>query len=128
VDGHAEHLRLSHFWQVAGQAVDVGLVMKALEQDVEGDDGKKARFWDAKPETATGCAAGSSILDWATVRQYRQGENPAAGAVTRKPAAQRPKCGPSSTARRRPIWRLPDLWRPCAQGRASPRGRWNLQS
>jgi integrase len=66
------------FGRLPVQAVDVGLVMKALEQDVEGDDGKKARFWDAKPETASRVRGRiESILDWATVRQYRQGENPA---------------------------------------------------
>jgi integrase len=49
------------------QAVDVGLVMKALEP-----------IWTAKPETA-GRVRGriESVLDWATARGYRQGENPA---------------------------------------------------
>jgi len=49
------------------QAVDVGLVMKAIEP-----------IWNTKPETA-GRVRGriESILDWATVRGYRQGENPA---------------------------------------------------
>jgi integrase len=66
------------FGRLPVQAVDVGLVMKALEQDVEGVDGKKARFWDAKPETASRVRGRiEGILDWATVRQYRQGENPA---------------------------------------------------
>ena len=49
------------------QAVDVGLVMRALEP-----------IWTAKPETA-GRVRGrvESVLDWATSRGYRQGENPA---------------------------------------------------
>jgi integrase len=49
------------------QAVDVGLVMKAVEP-----------IWTAKPETA-GRVRGriESILDWATTRGYRTGENPA---------------------------------------------------
>jgi integrase len=49
------------------QAVDVGLVMKAIEP-----------IWTAKPETA-GRVRGriESVLDWATARGYRQGENPA---------------------------------------------------
>jgi integrase len=49
------------------QAVDVGLVMKALEQ-----------IWTVKPETA-GRVRGriESVLDWATARGYRHGENPA---------------------------------------------------
>ena len=49
------------------QAVDVGLVMKAIEP-----------IWTVKPETA-GRVRGriESILDWATARGYRHGENPA---------------------------------------------------
>jgi integrase len=49
------------------QAVDVGLVMRALEP-----------IWTTKPETA-GRVRGriESVLDWAAARGYRQGENPA---------------------------------------------------
>jgi integrase len=49
------------------QAVDVGLVLRALEP-----------IWTTKPETA-GRVRGriESVLDWATARGYRQGENPA---------------------------------------------------
>ena len=48
-------------------AVDTGLVMKALEP-----------IWSTKPETA-GRVRGrnESVLDWAKVRGYRDGENPA---------------------------------------------------
>ena len=49
------------------QAVDTGLVMKAVEP-----------IWTVKPETA-GRVRGriEAVLDWATVRGYREGENPA---------------------------------------------------
>lgn len=49
------------------QAIDTGLVMKVLEP-----------IWQPKPETA-GRVRGriESILDWATVRQFRSGDNPA---------------------------------------------------
>jgi integrase len=48
-------------------AVDVGLVMKAIEP-----------IWSTKPETASRVRGRiESILDWATVRGHRQGENPA---------------------------------------------------
>src|SRR5947207_5824800 len=49
------------------QAVDVGLVMKAIEP-----------IWTVKPETA-GRVRGriESVLDWATARGYRFGDNPA---------------------------------------------------
>jgi len=55
------------FGDLPVQAVDVGLVMKALEP-----------FWQTKTVTA-GRVRGriESVLDWATARGYRQGENPA---------------------------------------------------
>jgi integrase len=55
------------FGGIAVQAVDVGLVLKAIEP-----------IWTAKPETASRVRGRiESILDWATARGYRQGENPA---------------------------------------------------
>jgi len=55
------------FGSLPVQAIDVGLVLKALEP-----------IWTAKPETA-GRVRGriESVLDWATSRGYRQGDNPA---------------------------------------------------
>src|SRR5262249_26279470 len=55
------------FGQLPVQAIDVGLVMKAVEP-----------IWTTKPETA-GRVRGriESVLDWAAARGYRQGENPA---------------------------------------------------
>jgi integrase len=49
------------------QAIDTGLVLKVIEP-----------IWTVKPETA-GRVRGriESILNWATVREYRAGENPA---------------------------------------------------
>jgi integrase len=49
------------------QAVDTALVMKAIEP-----------IWSEKPETASRVRGRiEAILDWATARGYRQGENPA---------------------------------------------------
>jgi integrase len=49
------------------QAVDNGLVMKVLEP-----------IWTAKPETASRLRGRiEAVLDWAKVRGYRDGENPA---------------------------------------------------
>src|SRR5215469_62213 len=49
------------------QAIDLALVMKALEP-----------IWKAKPETASRLRGRiEAVLDWATVRGYRKGENPA---------------------------------------------------
>jgi integrase len=49
------------------QAVDVTLVMKAIEP-----------IWQPKPETASRVRGRlESVLDWATARGYRSGENPA---------------------------------------------------
>jgi integrase len=55
------------FGSLPVQAVDTGLVMKALEP-----------IWASKPETATRVRGRiEAVLDWAAVRGYRQGENPA---------------------------------------------------
>jgi integrase len=49
------------------QAVDTGLVMKAIEP-----------IWTSKPETASRVRGRiESVLDWAAARGYRAGENPA---------------------------------------------------
>ena len=49
------------------QAIDLALVMKALEP-----------IWQTKSETASRLRGRiKSVLDWATVRGYRKGENPA---------------------------------------------------
>ena len=49
------------------QAIDTGLVMKAIEP-----------IWTAKPETASRVRGRiESVLDWAKARGYREGENPA---------------------------------------------------
>jgi integrase len=55
------------FGEVAVGAIDVGLVLKAVEP-----------IWTTKPETA-GRVRGriEVILDWATARGYRTGDNPA---------------------------------------------------
>jgi integrase len=56
-----------HFGSLPVQAVDVGLVMKAIEP-----------IWTTKPETASRVRGRiESVLDWATARGYRAGENPA---------------------------------------------------
>jgi integrase len=52
---------------VSVQAIDTALIMKVIEP-----------IWPTKPETANRVRGRvESILDWATVRGYRQGENPA---------------------------------------------------
>lgn len=55
------------FGSLLVQAVDVGLVMKALEP-----------IWLTKPETASRLRGRiEAVLDWAAVRGHRKGENPA---------------------------------------------------
>jgi integrase len=57
------------------QAIDTVLVMKVLEQEVDQSTGS---LWNAKPETASRLRGRiESVLDWAKVRGYRDGENPA---------------------------------------------------
>jgi integrase len=58
--------------------VDTALVMKVLEQEVRVAPDERAPLWTAKPETASRLRGRiESILDWAKVRGYREGENPA---------------------------------------------------
>ena len=53
--------------QAAGAEIDTALVVKALE-----------KIWHDKPETASRTRQRiEAVLDWATVRGYRTGENPA---------------------------------------------------
>jgi integrase len=60
------------------QAIDTGLVTKVLEQEVGAAGDTKASLWTAKPETASRLRGRIEvILDWAKVRGYREGENPA---------------------------------------------------
>jgi len=55
------------FGNLPVSAIDTGLVLKAIEP-----------IWKTKTETASRIRGRvESILDWATVRNYRQGENPA---------------------------------------------------
>jgi integrase len=55
------------FGDLPVQMVDVGLVLKAIEP-----------IWNAKPETASRVRGRiEAVLDWATVRGYRKGDNPA---------------------------------------------------
>jgi integrase len=55
------------FGAMSVQAVDVGLVLKVLEP-----------LWKTKPETASRLRGRiEAVLDWAAVRGYRRGENPA---------------------------------------------------
>lgn len=57
--------------------VDVGHVLKVLEQKCEKLKGKPT-LWSGKTETASRVRGRiEAILDWAKVRQYRTGENPA---------------------------------------------------
>ncbi|HRH79467.1 MAG TPA: integrase arm-type DNA-binding domain-containing protein [Thiobacillaceae bacterium] len=58
---------LPHFGDLPVAVIDTGLVMKSLEP-----------IWKTKTETASRLRGRvEQILDWATVRGYRQGENPA---------------------------------------------------
>lgn len=56
-----------HFGDLPVQGIDVGLVMQAIEP-----------IWTQKPETASRVRGRvENVLDWATARGHRQGENPA---------------------------------------------------
>ncbi|MEJ2375220.1 MAG: site-specific integrase, partial [Pseudolabrys sp.] len=58
---------------VAVADIDVGLILKVLEQKIDG-----TTFWKARPETASRVRSRiETVLSWATVRNYRSGDNPA---------------------------------------------------
>jgi len=60
------------------QSIDTGLVMKVLEQELRDRTDRAVAMWRARPETASRLRGRiESILDWAKVRGYREGENPA---------------------------------------------------
>lgn len=68
---------------LAIKSIDVDLVLKVLEQ-TEQDVGEiqfdfdGVKFWEARPETANRVRNRiERIMDWATARKYRSGENPA---------------------------------------------------
>jgi integrase len=67
------------FGKLPVQAIDTALVMKVLEQEVcDQPDKPGSALWAARPETASRLRGRiECILDWAKVRGYRQGENPA---------------------------------------------------
>jgi integrase len=59
-------------------AADTDSVLQVLRQDVPTKDGGMAQFWHAKNETASRLRGRiESVLDWAKVSKYREGENPA---------------------------------------------------
>ncbi len=67
MDRNPAYLRVSAAWRHVGRWIDTTLIMKVIEP-----------IWAEKPETADRVRGRiESILDWATVRGYRQGENPA---------------------------------------------------
>lgn len=59
--------------------IDVGNVLKVLEQERPTKDGLNVTtFWKARPETASRVRGRiEKVLNWATVRRYRSGDNPA---------------------------------------------------
>jgi Arm DNA-binding domain len=96
------------------QAIDTTLMLRVLEQHVEAERGYPAgRLWVARPETASRLRGRvESILDWATVRGYRAGENPARWNTT--PHCPTPRCRP--------------FWLRCGTKRASPPELLSLRS
>jgi integrase len=63
--------------KLAVRDVDAGAVLKVLEQKCDDLPGKPT-LWSGKTETASRVRGRiEAILDWAKVRQYRAGENPA---------------------------------------------------
>jgi integrase len=67
------------FGHLPVQAVDVQLVLKALAQPVEDDEGEELPFWLARAETARRTRGRiEAVLGWAKAQGLRSGDNPAA--------------------------------------------------
>jgi integrase len=73
--------------------IDVTHVLKVLEQKVPAKNGYPAgTFWTARPETASRVRGRiEAVLDWATARQHRSGDNPAAWKTIGKVLPERGK-------------------------------------
>jgi hypothetical protein len=112
------------------QAVDVGLVMQVLEQKVAGEGEPPATLWTTKPETASRVRGRiESVLDWATARGYRSGENPARWRGHLENLLPRnPRSGESSIMRRCPMASWPGSWSSCVGKRVSLLARSNSRS
>ncbi|RQO65751.1 integrase [Aquitalea sp. FJL05] len=60
-------------------AIDNDAILLVLRQEVSSKDGSTSSLWNARNETASRLRGRlESILDWAKVSGYREGENPAA--------------------------------------------------
>ena len=59
--------------------IDTPLVLKVLQRPLPAANGKPGgRFWDTRQETASRVRRRiEKVLNWATVCEYRTGENPA---------------------------------------------------
>jgi integrase len=66
------------FGSILVRDIDTGLVLKVLEQEMKTKDGQRISFWAAKNETASRVRQRiEAVLAWATVREFRTGDNPA---------------------------------------------------
>lgn len=104
------------FGSLPVQTIDVALVMKALEP-----------IWKGKPETASRLRGRiETVLDWATVREYRKGENPARWrAHLDKLLPARPRSQRSSTILLCPMTNSRASCRPFGTRMGLRRGRWS---
>ena len=101
------------------QAIDTALVMNAIEP-----------VWATKPETASRVRGRiESILDWATARAYRAGENPARWRGHLESCCRRkPRSAAWNITRRSPIPRSQPSWRSCGARKGLPPVRSNSRS
>lgn len=60
-------------------AIDAAAVLGVLQQEIAGKGKQARRFWEARPETASRVRGRiEAILDYAKVKGFRSGDNPAA--------------------------------------------------
>ena len=99
------------------QAVDVALIAKVLEP-----------IWNAKTETASRLRGRiERVLDWATVRGHRQGDNrPAGAAISISYCLPAPGCRKSTTTRHWAMPRSGSSWPTFASKTPGPRSPLNF--
>lgn len=107
------------FGRLPVQEVNTALVMKVLEP-----------IWTAKTETASRLRGRiRSILDWATAREFRRGENPARWRGTLRTCCPDPRrCSKPSTIGPCRMVRWGSSWRLFEHRRGPRRGHWSSWS
>ena len=110
-----------HIGDIPVADINTGAVLRVLEQPIQGT----VSFWRAKPETASRIRGRiEAVLDWAGVRGYREGANPArwkghlSEVLPAKGRIKRPEHHPALPYDQLPAFMVQLQWRPAVAARA----------